>query len=135
MPDELMKACAATGGVQCINGFSHFLGGDALDPENLFRHIDYACELIGADHVGLGLDFIFDTERNDEFGRSFDPAEKSDYWPKEHYEGVVLSAEASFAPEQLPQLTECMLTHGYDASTIRGILGGNMMRIARKVWR
>jgi membrane dipeptidase len=38
-------------------------------------------------------------------------------------------------PEQLPELTELMVRHGYCEGDIRGILGLNFLRIARDVWK
>jgi membrane dipeptidase len=38
-------------------------------------------------------------------------------------------------PEQLPELTEAMLKHGYREDDIRGILGLNWLRVAERVWR
>lgn len=135
VPDDVMKACAVTGGVQCINGLQILLGSDNSDPEALFRHIDYACETIGSEHVGLGLDFVFDTERDQLFGSDIDADANGDYWPSEYYAGVELTEESMFAPDRLPSLTACMLSHGYSPNDVQGILGGNMMRVASQVWR
>jgi membrane dipeptidase len=65
IPDELMRACARGGGVVNINGVGMLLGthegrGDNRT-ETLVRHIDYAAQLIGPEHVGLGLDYLFDS--------------------------------------------------------------------------
>jgi membrane dipeptidase len=38
-------------------------------------------------------------------------------------------------PEQVPELTELMLRHGYGDDVVRGILGENWLRVARAVWR
>jgi membrane dipeptidase len=40
-----------------------------------------------------------------------------------------------FPPEQLPAVTEELLKRGYGEDSIRGILGGNLLRVADEVWR
>src|SRR5690606_14743350 len=67
IPDELMKACAERGGVVGINGIGLFLGDNDNSTETIVRHIDYAVNLIGEDHVGLGLDYVFDRAELDDY--------------------------------------------------------------------
>ncbi len=59
--DEQARACARTGGVVGVNGISLFLGGPP-DAAGMFRHVDHWVQLLGAAHVGLGLDFVSDPE-------------------------------------------------------------------------
>lgn len=42
------------------------MGENIVDLELIVDHIDYAVNLIGIDHVGLGIDTCFDTEEIDE---------------------------------------------------------------------
>lgn len=42
---------------------------------------------------------------------------------------------ACFAVEQLPELTDLMLQRGYGEDDVRGILGGNWLRVCRQVWK
>jgi membrane dipeptidase len=127
IPDDLMIACAKTNGVMCINGIGIFLGENDNRTETIARHIDYAVNLIGVDHVGIGLDYVFDME---EMNASL--AAHAHIWPKGMgYEpGIKL-----VAPEQLPELTELLLKKQYREDDIRKILGGNLMRVAEDVWR
>jgi len=67
IPDEAMKACAATGGVVGLNGIGIFLGDNDNSTETLVRHLDYAVQLIGPEHVGLGLDYVFDQVELDDY--------------------------------------------------------------------
>ncbi len=126
IPDELIKACAQGGGVVCINGVGIFLGDNDIRTETIVRHIDYVAQLVGAAHIGLGLDYVFDQASMD---RSL--AKSNAVWP----EGFGYKPGIHFVPpEQLPELTEALLNRGYSESDIGGILGGNMMRVARAVW-
>src|SRR4029077_12581423 len=57
--DEQIKACARTGGVIGVVGLPPFVG-DVADPklDNLVRHIAYIAELVGPQHVGIGMDYF-----------------------------------------------------------------------------
>jgi membrane dipeptidase len=58
--DALMRACAAKGGVVGINGVGPFLGDNDTRSDTFVRHVDYAVQMIGPQHVALGLDHVFD---------------------------------------------------------------------------
>src|SRR5262245_11595394 len=60
IPDDLIVSCAKTGGVVCLNGVGIFLGDNDVRTETLAAHVDYVVQLAGIDHVGIGLDFMFD---------------------------------------------------------------------------
>ncbi len=93
---------------------------------SLFRHLDHWVQLIGPDHVGIGLDFVSDLE----VLQAFVSARASKFPAGQGYD-----EEPRFAlPEQLPALTERMLQADYDDDHVRGILGGNWLRVARAVW-
>lgn len=128
IPDELIKACAATGGVIGINGIGVFLGQNDDRPETMFRHIDHMVQLVGPAHVGLALDFIYDLEELIGYMK-----EKPEIIPPD----PLLNGQPPklVAPEAWPQIIELMLSNGYADHDIAGILGGNWLRIAQKVWR
>ncbi len=125
IPDELIIACANTGGVVGINGIAHFLGGATV--ENMLRHIDYCVQLVGAEHVGIGTDHVFD--RGDSFTMTLKGADH--IWPPEHYAGNFKTVKLSV----FPKLTEGMFRMGYSESVIKGILGENWLRVAEQVWK
>lgn len=126
IPDELIRLCAKNGGVVCINGVGIFLGDNDVRIETFASHIDYVVNLVGADHVGLGLDYMFDME-----GVEATLAKNAAMWPAAwgYKPGIKL-----FAPEQLPELTEVLLKRGHSEGDIGKILGGNMLRVAEAVW-
>src|SRR3546814_3739562 len=55
-----MRACAVRGGVVGITGVGMFLGHNDHRTETFADHVDYAVQLIGEDHVGIALDYVFD---------------------------------------------------------------------------
>jgi membrane dipeptidase len=126
IPDDLIRGCAKTGGVVCINGVGIFLGDNDIRTETVANHIDYVVQLVGADHVGLGLDYVFDMSEMDA-----NLAEHPHIWPEEwgYKPGIKF-----VAPEQLPELTEILMKRQYREDDIRKILGINLLRVAEAVW-
>lgn len=126
--DEQIKACAATGGVVGVVGIGAFMGDASASTETLFRHIDYLVQLVGISHVGLGTDFLADT---DALWRAL--SGPSDYWPDPS--GTQLYEGRAFAPEQYVELTQTLLDHGYTEADVKRVLGGNFMRVFDAVWK
>jgi membrane dipeptidase len=125
--DELIRKCAAPGGVIGINGVGLFLGGNDIGAENLARHIDHVVQTAGPEHVGLGLDYVYDMTELIEFVRQH---------PEQFPAHLGYADGVKFAPpETLEPLVAALFRRGYDAAHVRGILGGNFLRLARQVWR
>jgi membrane dipeptidase len=125
--DDAMKACAATGGVVGINGIGPFLGANDNSTETFVRHLDYAVQLIGWEHVALGLDYVFDRQELDDYVDKM----KHSFPPEAGYEGGIRMV----APEQLPAIVERLIALGYHEQALRGILGENLLRVATRVWK
>jgi membrane dipeptidase len=125
--DDQVLACAATGGVIGINGVGIFLGANDISVQAMARHIDYAVQLAGPEHVGIGTDYVFDSEdlnlelaRNPQiFPESYRRQGRVDFFP----------------PEQLVPLEAELASLGYPDTAIAGIMGGNFLRVAGQVWR
>lgn len=126
IPDDLVRACARAGGVVGLNGLSLFLGGHNTT-DMLLRHLDHMVQLVGPDHVGLGLDYVFDTQELD----GFVAAMKGTFPAKLGYDGMI----SMVAPECLPDIVTGMLGLGYDIGAVSKILGGNLLRVAEQSWR
>ena len=122
--DDQARACAATGGVIGINGVGIFLGDNDISVAAMARHIDYAVELVGPQHVGIGTDFVFDT---DDLNLEL---ENPQIFPAS-YRGRRVDF---FPPEQLAPLEAELAGRGYPAADIAAIMGGNFLRVARQVW-
>lgn len=128
LTDEQIRACARIGGVIGMSGSNGYLGDEKSENETIFRHIDHVAELVGPEYIGLGLDLVFDNDALNAWIRT-----RADEWP-----GADSPDWPGFSyavPEQIPGLTQLMLDHGYDEQVIKGILGGNWMRVCQQVWR
>ncbi|SEJ98809.1 membrane dipeptidase [Sphingobium sp. AP50] len=128
--DEQIRACAATGGVIGVNGIDLMLGREAPLAQRMADHIDHIVAVAGPDHVGLGLDYGFPVEVAD-----IDEivAKNPEYWPVE--EGYHDGSISFLPPGDLPQVVAILIERGYDGDTLKGILGGNFLRVAKIVWK
>lgn len=125
--DDQIKACAATGGVIGINGISTYLNGKDAKMETVFAHIDYVVNLVGVEHVGIGVDIVLDQSEGIEVYNRF-----TDSFPT--YSAADWASMHNYMPEEFPDLTETMLRHGYSDEQVRLILGENFLRVAAQVW-
>jgi len=121
--DDQIRACADGGGVVGLVGIGAFIGDPQARADAVFRHIDYVASLVGPEHVGLGTDYVKDM---DSIWRAIREA-KDTSWPDPT--GTQLYEGGCFQPEQLRELVQVMLAHGYPKQVILGILGENFRRV------
>lgn len=127
--DEQIKACARTGGIIGVVGLNRFLGENRTDSERLADHVEYLIDLAGPRHVGIGLDYAFPVEIE---GIDTVIADNPQFWPKNEYPA---GATTYAAPAQMRELVEVLLRRGQPERTVRDVMGGNFMRLAREIWR
>lgn len=127
IPDDLIRACAATDGVVGINGVGLFLGTGPPTAAVIVRNIDYVVQLVGARHAGLGLDYMFKASELGEPGRG-----NAEIWPPEWGYG---NGTGFAPPEVIPGIAEGLDRLGYPEDSVRGVLGENLLRVAESVWK
>lgn len=127
VPDDLIRACAKSGGVFNLNGIGFFLGKNDNTTETFVRHVDYAATIAGPKHVGMGLDYVFDTSELDEYLLS-----RPDLFPPEKgYSSGINMIE----PERIPEIASLLSQIGWSVDNILDFLGRNNMRVAEQVWK
>ncbi len=122
--DDIIKQCAAKGGVIGISGIGLFLGASTDLLTAWVDQVEYVLDLVGPNHVGIGLDYVFDTGELRQHIKS-----NPSLYPQTFGNLEML------APECLPALIEAMLRRGVSESDLRKLLGLNWRRIAQQVWR
>lgn len=123
--DEQIVACAKRGGVIGINGIGIFLGNNDTRSERIVEHIDYVVQLVGSQHVGIGLDCVFNPDEI----KSFVDANPNTFPSNYGFEEVRVAQ-----PEQFPIIGQQLMQRGYSEKDINNILGQNFLRIAKMVW-
>jgi membrane dipeptidase len=135
--DEEIRALAGRGGVMGINGVARLMSPEALERgatlDELVDQVDYVVELVGVDHVGIGLDISegmtpedFE-QRKVTFLAQF-PELGGDF-AYEHYYATGLDSMA-----KMSVLTEALVARDYSDEDVLKILGGNFLRLLEQVW-
>ncbi|MEK7341037.1 MAG: dipeptidase [Candidatus Binatota bacterium] len=118
--DDQLKAIAAQGGLVGIFALPDRVAKKDANLEDLLKHLDYMVELMGIEHVALGLDFIkYDGPRT--LKDQHHPLHKRTY--VKDFEEI----------EDMPKLIEGLVRHGYKEKEIALILGGNSLRVFKTI--
>lgn len=116
LEDDQLKAIAAQGGLVGIMAIPGVVANENASLEDVLRHLDHMVNLMGIEHVALGLDFIkYDGPRTlkDRHHPLHEPARVADF------EEI----------EDFPKLVQGLLDRGYTESDLALILGGNHLRV------
>ncbi|OKI01016.1 membrane dipeptidase [Streptomyces sp. CB02923] len=124
LTDDQIRGVAATGGVVCVNFVPDFLTDDEAEVsvDRVVDHIEHVISVAGADHVGLGSDFLREVaaditppccENTDEEDPLFD------------FPGLE-------GPADMPLVTEAMIRRGLPGEDVLKVLGGNLRQLMSK---
>lgn len=138
-PDDVLSACAERGGVLGIESAPHTtLSYDHRKQslESMMDHFVYAVDLMGIEHVAFGPDtFYGDHVRFQDSireiigsSRVFDPGNLE-------YENVPHVNGAENPTETFRNIAGWLVCHDYSDSEIQAVLGGNILRLLKEVWR
>jgi len=125
--DNAIRACARTGGVVGVNGIGPMVGSEPVGATTLVDHVCYIADLVGPQHVALGLDY------------GFGPAE--DMMPaggnREQYIPAALFPEGftMLKPEQTGEFADELHRRGWSEADLGAFLGGNLRRVAQATWK
>lgn len=137
--DEQIKAVAAKGGLVGANTYPPFVSGDKQPTlEQLIDHIKYIADLVGVDHIGLGLDYfagqhpyVTDEQAMATYKRYLDIGMWS---PASYPPPPYIYPKGIETPDKCANLTEALLGSGFSVEEVKKIIGGNWMRVFREVW-
>jgi len=153
-PDEVIQAIAERGGVMAIEAAPN-LTVTEKNPlhsiESYMEHIEYCIDLVGIDYVGCGPDTLY----SDHLGGYLHSIENTGKSGIGHYNrpergttvrhlGIDMSVEdlkklkyvrgMENPTECLQNVTRWMVKHGYSDQEVAKIIGGNGLRLLKKVW-
>jgi membrane dipeptidase len=120
--DDMIKALADKGGVIGITAFPRLLEPDPT-VDTLLDHIDHVVNLVGADHVGIGLDFAE--------GWAEDPTQRKKLL---EIDGKIYDyPDGIDTISKLPNIARGLASRGYSDRDVEKILGGNFLRVFEAV--
>ncbi len=130
LEDEVIEKVGSNGGVICIHCLPSFLvdSGQA-SVEDMVRHIEYIDDLVGIEHVGVGPDLL-------------------ENWPEEQH-AVIWESGQDLGHKKIqfdypdgfqsiadmPNLRKSLLENGYSEEDLTKIMGNNLLRVFRHVWK
>lgn len=126
VPDDLLHAVAKHDGVVGVCAFPAFLTDGAATIEHVLQQIDYLRRLIGPEHVGLGFDFSEENAEDYVYFR---------YDPRVYPQPPWTYPRGLSGFHETPNITRHLVARGYSDQDILNILGGNFLRVIRRVCR
>ncbi len=128
--DDVIKATAKTGGLIGLNGVN-FLNSPNFDALSMVEMIEYVVDLVGVEHVAIGLDYCYDDGRPDipeDTDRGYWWPVSAGYLPKKGLLGRYIS------PESLTTIAEHLAKRNYLESDIRAIMKDNILNLIQRIW-
>ncbi len=134
-PDNILRAIADSGGYIGICCIPRFLRGSG-DIGVFLNHIDHVVKTFGAEHVAIGTDVAYSSQNSAAENKKAPRLRRlrTDFrslWPRDDYK-TTAAATNSLAWTNWPLFTVGLVQRGHDDDAIRQIIGGNVMRVARK---
>lgn len=137
--DDQIKAVARSGGLIGMNGCPYFIS-DAKRPslDQFIDHFDYVSNLVGIDHIALGIDYwagqahIAEDDEAEQLYRTY--IENGMWRPETYPPPPWYHPEGIETPRTFSNLTKRLVERGYKTDEIKKILGGNWVRVFRAVW-
>lgn len=140
LTDEQVIKVAKMGGTVGVNGYPAFVSSSSKPKVNdLINHIDYYVNLVGIDHVAIGMDYyeqqagVLDDAKAMEIYEDLIASGRwtSGVYPPPPY----YYPEEIQLPEKFGNLVPALLARGYVESDIKKILGENFIRVLKEVWK
>ncbi len=135
--DEQLLALVQKGGVVGVTSHPAFVNPKSNNPtlDDLLNHIAHMTDLIGVEHVGLGMDFVEKYKED----RTVLPA--SVYWRTKRPDVFGTVADAVDRPyakgidsvAMMGNITGGLIDRGYRKADVLNILGGNFLRLFETV--
>ncbi len=136
-PDDVIRACASSGGVIGIEAAPHTTmtrQSSRHTIDSYMAHFEYCCELVGIEHVAFGPDTLFGDHVGlhrvmaERFGQQMAqpplPMERVQW-----VDGLESPAEA------MSNIVRWLVHHGYSDHDIRLATGDNILRMLETAWQ
>lgn len=136
-PDNVIKACAAKGGVIGIEAAPHTTLTEknrSHSIEGYMEHFEYIANLVGIDHVAFGPDTLFGDHVGLHHAFAAALSTKSSHAAKLSFQEVEYVAGIENPAEAFPNIVRWLVKHGYSDADIAKAIGGNVMRVLEQVW-
>lgn len=136
-PDEVLIACAKKGGVIGVEAAPHTTITEKNKEhsiESFMEHFEYIKNLVGIDHVAFGPDTVYGdhVKLHSVLAAKFDIKKitgTKEHPKVEYVKGLENPTETS------KNIVRYLVKHGYSDEEIEKVLGGNILRVLKQVWK
>ena len=110
---------------------------DVVTTDIIFKHIDHIVNLVGIDHVGYASDYVPDVYISCEAGQTpltdaiFPDPRGGHMFQEMCKKGTPTPAPYKF----IAPLVDKMLEYGYSEEDCGKVIGGNVYRVFKQVWK
>jgi membrane dipeptidase len=134
--DEAIKAMAKSGGMMGV-AFIRFMvrEQEPVTIEHALDHVDYAAKLVGVEHVAVGSDLDMVGNPNP-IGGGMDPKAQPNFARYRFHTDSAgkLTITGLDHPKRMFDFTEGLIRRRYNDADIKGIIGGNAVRVLTQIW-
>jgi membrane dipeptidase len=137
-PDDVLKAVAEKGGVIGIEAAPHTTmttTHNSHDIHAVMEHFEYVANLVGIDHVTFGTDTLYGDHvgLHHVFADFFSSKETRNI--QQPYEEVEFVKGLENPTEGSKNILRWLVKNGYSDENIEKIIGGNVLRVLKAVWK
>jgi len=148
-PDEVLEACAETGGVIGIEAAPHTTitrKRRRHDLESVMEHFEYVKERVGIEHVAFGLDTVYgdhvglhrvytaNLSLDEAKARSVGAEGGEGDGPEEEHPTVAWVEGLENPTEASHNVLRWLVREGYSDEEVAAVMGGNILRVLEEVW-
>jgi membrane dipeptidase len=138
--DEELQAISEKGGYVGIYNHDNFIKQGGGNAKSFLDQIDYAVDLLGVEHVGIGTDVSYSSTMPESLWCAINRLRSGPDWMMswkgfrpEHLGDMVECRRGSTAWENWPYFTVGLVSRGYSDKEIQKIIGSNFLNIIKKI--
>ena len=136
-PDEIIKACAAKGGVIGIEAAPHTtltLNNRVHGVESFMEHFEYIANLVGIDHVAFGPDTLYGDHVGLHHAFAANLSIKGTQEGTAEFQQVEYVKGLENPTEAIINVLRWLVKHNYSDKNIEKVMGTNIIRVLKDVW-
>lgn len=138
-PDEVLKACAETGGVIGIEAAPHTTTSREHPKHSIHSvmdHFKYILDLVGIDYVSFGPDTLYGDHvgLHNVFSKHFSLNEAHKGETEDHFPAVGYVRGMDNPTEASHNIIRWLVKNGYSDTEIQKVMGGNTLRALKAIW-
>src|SRR6185503_15182331 len=131
-PDDVIREVGKAGSVFGITGVRMFVKRtEPTTIEHVIDQFDHVKKLIGSEHLGVGSDM--DLDGYDDLPAALQAQLRRGYDTSYAFRDKI-DIEGLDHPKRMFDLTEGLIRRKYSDDEVRGILGGNFIRVLTQIW-